>query len=61
MGYKKILIESYNETKKVILNRPEKRNSLDEEMISELTSVFNELTDDKNTKSIVMIKTLSQL
>lgn len=54
MGYKKILVESYNATKKVILNRPEKRNSLDEEMISELTSVFNELSDDKNTKSIVI-------
>lgn len=54
MGYKKILVESYNETKKVILNRPEKRNSLDEEMISELISVFTELSDDKNTKSIVI-------
>lgn len=54
MGYKKILVESYNATKKVILNRPEKRNSLDEEMISELTSVFAELSDDKNTKSIVI-------
>ncbi|HCA41761.1 MAG TPA: methylglutaconyl-CoA hydratase [Bacteroidetes bacterium] len=54
MGYKKILVESYNATKKVILNRPEKRNSLDEEMILELTSVFTELSDDKNTKSIVI-------
>ena len=54
MSEKNILIEDKGETKKVILNRPEKRNSLDEEMISGLTEVFNNLSSDKKTKSIIL-------
>ena len=34
MTYNKIIVETHGLTKKVILNRPEKRNSLDEEMIA---------------------------
>jgi methylglutaconyl-CoA hydratase len=33
---------------------PEKRNSLDEEMILELTNAFNSLSEDKNTKTIIL-------
>lgn len=55
MIYKKIIVEDLGLTKKIILNRPDKRNSLDEEMISEITNVFNELSDDKNTKTIILM------
>jgi len=43
-----------NQTKKIILNRPEKRNSLDEEMIAELTQTFTEISSDKETKSVIL-------
>lgn len=55
MTYKKIIVEDLGLTKKIILNRPDKRNSLDEEMISEITNVFNELSEDKNTKTIILM------
>ncbi len=54
MSYKKILVEDYELTKKIILNRPEKRNSLDEEMIEELTGAVNSFSSDKETRSIVI-------
>lgn len=54
MGYNKILIEHYNQTRKIILNRPEKRNSLDEEMIYEITDAMNAFSNDKDSKSIVI-------
>lgn len=54
MKYNKIIIESDNYTKKIILNRPDKRNSLDEEMIKEITQTFNEFSNDTETRSIVI-------
>lgn len=54
MGYNKILTEDFDKTKKITLNRPEKRNSLDEEMISELTEVFKEYSSDSATKTIIL-------
>ncbi|MBK8984103.1 MAG: enoyl-CoA hydratase/isomerase family protein [Ignavibacteria bacterium] len=49
-----IIIEEKGQTKKIIMNRPEKRNSLDEEMISELTETFHKISEDKETKSIIL-------
>ncbi len=54
MSYNKILIEEINQTKKIILNRPEKRNSLDEEMITELSDAFKKFSDDEVTKTIIL-------
>ncbi len=54
MSYNKILTEEKDNTVKITLNRPEKRNSLDEEMISELTDAFGKFSDDKNTRSIIL-------
>jgi methylglutaconyl-CoA hydratase len=54
MGYSRILIEETGPTKKIILNRPEKRNSLDEEMITELTDAFKNYSEDNITKTIVL-------
>lgn len=52
--YSKIIIEEKNLIKKIILNRPDKRNSLDAEMIDELTDVMNRLSIDDKTKSIII-------
>ncbi|HEY5534340.1 MAG TPA: enoyl-CoA hydratase/isomerase family protein [Ignavibacteria bacterium] len=41
-------------TATVTLNRPEKRNSLDEQMIIDLRTAIDELSEDKETKSIVI-------
>ena len=49
-----ILVEKNGLTAKVILNRPEKRNSLDEKMIMQLKETIDELSEDKETKSILI-------
>ena len=54
MPYNKIIVEQDGLTKNVILNRPEKRNSLDEEMISELAAVMKEASDDKQTGTVLL-------
>ncbi len=54
MRYNKIQIEDIGRTRKITLNRPEKRNSLDEEMISELTEVFKKYSADPDTCSIIL-------
>lgn len=54
MASNKIIVEELNQTKRVILNRPEKRNSLDEEMITELTDIFKKLSEDDSTKTIIL-------
>ena len=54
MSYKRILIEETDHTKRIILNRPEKRNSLDEDMIEELTEMFKAFSDDTVTKTIIL-------
>ena len=54
MSHKRILTEETDQTKRIILNRPEKRNSLDEEMIEELTEMFRTFSDDNVTKTIIL-------
>jgi methylglutaconyl-CoA hydratase len=51
---KKIIVSEKGHTKKIILNRADKRNSLDEEMIKEIVEAINIFSDDDNTKSIVI-------
>ncbi|HYU19355.1 MAG TPA: enoyl-CoA hydratase/isomerase family protein [Chloroflexota bacterium] len=38
----------------VILNRPDRRNSLSDEMLAELVAVFSELRDDPSTRVVVV-------
>lgn len=49
-----IIIEQNGFTKKIIMNRPDKRNSLDEEMILKITESVNEFSDDEETKSVII-------
>lgn len=54
MRYKKILVEQNGMTQRITLNRPEKRNSLDEEMISELTEAMLSASEDKETGTVLL-------
>jgi methylglutaconyl-CoA hydratase len=53
-NYKRIIIEEVGLTKKIVLNRPEKRNSLDEFMIGELKDAFEKISNDVETRSIIL-------
>jgi methylglutaconyl-CoA hydratase len=46
--------KDFLKTKKIILNRPDKRNSLDDVMIRELTEAINDFSEDAETRSIVI-------
>lgn len=54
MNGKNLIIEDKGQTKKIILNRPDKRNSLDGEMIKDITNAINMFSEDESTKSIVI-------
>ncbi|MCI0473574.1 MAG: enoyl-CoA hydratase-related protein [Ignavibacteria bacterium] len=49
-----ILVEERGATKVLVMNRPDKRNSLDDVMINEMTELMHKLSADENTKSIVI-------
>jgi methylglutaconyl-CoA hydratase len=51
---KNILVEDRGATKVLIMNRPDKRNSLDDVMIEEMTDIMHKLSDDESVKSIVI-------
>lgn len=53
-NYSRILTETAGRTLHITFNRPEKRNSLDEEMIRELTSAMNSASEDNNISSVVL-------
>ena len=53
-NYKRIQIEEIGLTKKIILNRPEKRNSLDEIMINELKEAIAKISNDAESKSVII-------
>ena len=50
----KVIVERSGLTAKVILNRPEKRNSLDDQMIVDLRQTIDSLSEDNETKSVVI-------
>ncbi len=54
MPYKNILYKVSEGIAEVVLNRPEKMNSLDEILISELTELFNSISCDEEIKSVVL-------
>lgn len=54
MKYKNIVVEQSGLTRSITLNRPEKRNSLDELMITELTTAFEEVSNDRNTGTVLL-------
>jgi methylglutaconyl-CoA hydratase len=54
MSFKNILYNVTDGVAEVVLNRPEKMNSLDEFLISELTGLFNQISDNKDIKAVVL-------
>lgn len=52
--FNKIIIVENKQTKKIVLNNPGKRNSLDEEMIKELIESFEKFSEDKETNSVII-------
>jgi methylglutaconyl-CoA hydratase len=50
----KILIIDNKQTKKIILNRPDKRNSLDEEIINGIIDAINIFSNDSETRSVII-------
>ncbi|MES1965559.1 enoyl-CoA hydratase/isomerase family protein [Psychrobacter sp. AH5] len=53
-NYKNLLVTVENYVATVTLNRPEIRNAFNDEMIGQLTSVFNELGADEQVRVIVL-------
>ncbi|RPI17689.1 MAG: enoyl-CoA hydratase/isomerase family protein [Ignavibacteriae bacterium] len=54
MSFKNILYNVSGGIAEIILNRPEKMNSLDEVLISELTGLFNQISESKDIKTVVI-------
>jgi methylglutaconyl-CoA hydratase len=54
MGFKNILYKVENGIAEVILNRPEKMNSLDENLILELTDLFTDFNTNEDVSFIIL-------
>jgi enoyl-CoA hydratase/carnithine racemase len=54
MPYKMILVNRQDDIGTVILNRPDKRNAFNMEMMSEMDMAFEELAKDKEVKAIIL-------
>lgn len=54
MGLKNILYKVENGTAEIMLNRPEKMNSLDEQLIHDLTGLFNDFAVNDDVRVIVL-------
>lgn len=54
MGLKNILYKVENGIAEIILNRPEKMNSLDEELIQDLTGIMNDFSVNEEVKAVVI-------
>lgn len=54
MGFKNILYKVEDGVAEVMLNRPEKMNSLDEDLISELTDLFHDFNTNNDVHVIVL-------
>jgi len=49
-----VIVESNGQISEVIMNRPEKRNALNPELITELTQAFQQLNSDAHTRIIIL-------
>jgi methylglutaconyl-CoA hydratase len=54
MGLKNLLYKVENGVAEIVLNRPEKMNSLDEELISDLTSMMNDFSANDEVRVVVL-------
>ncbi len=54
MSFKNILYTTKDNIAEIVLNRPEKMNSLDEVLIEELTELFNNISNEENIRVVVI-------
>ena len=54
MGLKNIIYKVENGVAEIVLNRPEKMNSLDEELISDLTGIMSDFSTNDEVKAVVI-------
>lgn len=54
MGLKNILYKVNNGAAEIVLNRPEKMNSLDEELIDDLTGMMNDFSNNDEVKAVII-------
>jgi methylglutaconyl-CoA hydratase len=54
MQFSRLLYETTNRKATITLNRPEKRNALDDIMVGELTTAFTQAARDQNVKVILL-------
>lgn len=54
MAYETILVEKKEKTMIISLNRPEKLNAMNAQMLNEITQVLAELRQDRNTRFVIL-------
>ena len=54
MPYKMVTLEKENEVAIITLNRPEKRNAFNMEMMGEMDMVLDEAARDREVKAIIL-------
>ncbi len=57
MQFTRLIYEVGNRTARITLNRPEKRNALDDVMVKELTAAFSQAGKDQSVKVVVLAGT----
>ena len=57
MPYKMVILEKEDEIATIILNRPEKRNAFNMEMMGEIDMAFDEAARDRDVKAIILTGT----
>lgn len=54
MGLKNLIYKVNNGAAEIVLNRPEKMNSLDEELIEDLTGMMNDFSNNDEVKAVII-------
>ena len=54
MAYETIIVEKKEKTKIVSLNRPDKLNAINAQMLKEISQVLAELREDTNTRFVIL-------
>lgn len=54
MGFQTIIVSKENHIARVTLNRPEKLNAVNGQMISELTTAFNNIAEDEEVRVLLL-------
>ncbi len=54
MGFKNLLYKVENQIAEIVLNRPDKMNSLDEELIGDITNIFNDFSTNREVSVVVL-------